>query len=109
MTVRARKTKLVTANFSSLEHYTRFPYALLISQTETERTLEERLKELGVTVHRPYRVTDIAEADDGIRVSFESGEVIKARYVVGADGSRSTVRRSSSWDAVQTGVNDITR
>jgi len=91
MTLRAQQTRLASADFSSLADHTRFPYALLISQAETERTLEKRLNELGVTVQRPYKLKDMTKLDDGIEVTFESGETIKARYVVGADGARSVV------------------
>jgi len=93
MTVRAQGTRLVQANFSSLNGRTRFPYALLISQAETEQILEERLVALGVNVQRPYKVVDMKGQDDGIHVSFETGEIVKARYVVGADGARSSIRK----------------
>ncbi|KAH8093150.1 hypothetical protein BXZ70DRAFT_442251 [Cristinia sonorae] len=93
MTVRAHGKRLVKANFASLNRKTRFPYALLISQAETEQILEERLKTLGVTVNRPYKVVDMKGSDDGVTVSFEGGEAVKARYVVGADGARSIIRK----------------
>jgi 2-polyprenyl-6-methoxyphenol hydroxylase-like FAD-dependent oxidoreductase len=91
MSVRARKKLLVRANFAGLAPYTKFPYALLISQSETEYVLEQRLKELGISVIRPFKVTGVEGIDTGVKVVFESGETIKAKYVVGADGARSTV------------------
>ncbi|EMD40593.1 hypothetical protein CERSUDRAFT_121307 [Gelatoporia subvermispora B] len=92
MVVRWQQTRLIKANFATLEERTRFPWALLISQSDTEDILEERLNELGIHILRPYKVTDMESVQGGIMVKFESGESIKARYVVGADGNRSTVR-----------------
>lgn len=97
MSIQARQKKLFRANFCNLAGKTRFPYALLISQSETERTLEERLNGMGVTVHRPYKLVGMTKLPDGIKVTFESGEEIQARYVVGADGARSMVR--GAWDS----------
>lgn len=92
MRIQAQTTVLARANFPSLESYTQFPYALLISQADTEQLLLEKLKKQGVVIHRPCKVTDMHGSDDGLRVAFEGGEVMRARFVVGADGSRSTVR-----------------
>ena len=50
----AGRTVLVQPDFQSLAARTKFPFALTISQTNTERVLEERLTELGVSVQRPY-------------------------------------------------------
>lgn len=100
MTVRAQQRKLVRANFASLAGRTKHPYALLISQSDTERVLEKRLEELGGAVLRPYKMADMEKMDDGVKVTLESGETIKARYVVGADGARSMVRLpNESWIA----------
>jgi 2-polyprenyl-6-methoxyphenol hydroxylase-like FAD-dependent oxidoreductase len=53
----------------------------------------ERLRQLGREVQRPKAVVGMKESNDHYNeVTFESGEVIKARYVIGADGSRSTIR-----------------
>ncbi|CAL1701533.1 unnamed protein product [Somion occarium] len=93
MRIQAQTTVLARANFPSLESYTQFPYALLISQADTEQLLLEKLKKQGVVIHRPCKVTDMHGSDDGLRVAFEGGEVMRARFVVGADGSRSTIRK----------------
>ncbi|EMD38042.1 hypothetical protein CERSUDRAFT_48278 [Gelatoporia subvermispora B] len=93
MTVRAQKTLLAKANFPSLAPRTRFPWALLISQAETEDILDQRMNELGIKILRPYNVTGMKTVEGGMQVQFESGEIIKARYVIGADGSRSTIRQ----------------
>jgi 2-polyprenyl-6-methoxyphenol hydroxylase-like FAD-dependent oxidoreductase len=88
-----RSSPLLSVNFSSLSPYTRFPYVLILPQYVTERVLVEHLEGLGVRVLRPYKVVGLKTNDNeaGLHVSFESGEVIKASYVIGADGARSAV------------------
>jgi 2-polyprenyl-6-methoxyphenol hydroxylase-like FAD-dependent oxidoreductase len=76
-----------------LQGATEFPFALLIPQHEVERFLEAKLEALGVEVHREMRLTGMeASVAGGIELAFENGETVQATYVVGADGSRSTVR-----------------
>ncbi|KAJ3485003.1 hypothetical protein NLI96_g5265 [Meripilus lineatus] len=93
MTVRAQTKTLVRADFTSLQPYSQYPYALLVSQTETEQILEQRLNALGVSVLRPYRAVSFEGTNEGTSVTFESGEVIKTRFLVGADGARSLIRK----------------
>lgn len=95
MTVRAQTKTLVRADFTSLQPYSQYPYALLVSQTETEQILEQRLNALGVSVLRPYRAVSFEGTNEGTSVTFESGEVIKTRFLVGADGARSLVSSHS--------------
>ena len=77
-----------------LAQYTKYPYVLLLPQNKTEEVLEAHLKGLGIEVQRPYKAVGIKGDVDELgstEVSFESGEVIKAQYVIGADGARSAV------------------
>ena len=90
----AGRTTLVKADFASLSSRTNYPYILTIPQTDTEHTLEERLTELGVLVRRPHRLAELKGLDDGVQATLEGGETIKAKFIVGADGSRSMVRKS---------------
>ncbi|KAL4065177.1 hypothetical protein V8B97DRAFT_1867376 [Scleroderma yunnanense] len=86
---------LLTPQFDYLKPYTRHPYGLILPQTFTEHILEEKLASLGVTVHRPYRVVGVKSNSDDMKladVTFEDGQVITAKYIVGADGARSTIR-----------------
>ncbi|QNE19905.1 FAD-dependent monooxygenase [Kribbella qitaiheensis] len=81
---------LVPVRFDHLP--TDYPYVLMIPQNNTEQVLLERLEELGGTVHRPYVAAGVRQTPDGAEVTLESGEVIKAQYVVAADGMNSRIR-----------------
>ncbi|WP_328331573.1 FAD-dependent monooxygenase [Kribbella sp. NBC_00382] len=81
---------LVPVRFDKLP--TEYPYVLMIPQNVTEQVLLDRLTELGGTVHRPYVATGLRQSADGAEVTLESGELIKAQYVVAADGMNSRMR-----------------
>ncbi|KAG2349915.1 hypothetical protein BDR05DRAFT_955755 [Suillus weaverae] len=94
MNIRNRSSKLVSTNLSSLDKYTRHPYALVIPQNLTEYVLGEKFKGYGATVYRPCKVAFLKrnENDDHLTdVTFEDGKTITAKYVIGADGARSVV------------------
>ena len=74
---------------------TRHPYTLALFQNHIERLLLEWVEELGVRIQRGAEVTGIAADDDGVDVQLASGSPVRGRYVVGADGGRSIVRRSA--------------
>ena len=85
---------LARTDFSALKGYTQYPYSLIVSQYTTERVLEKKADELGIKVERPHRLVGLSDNEDGmIAVTFDSGEKIKAKYVIGADGARSAVRQ----------------
>ncbi|GAA4610608.1 FAD-dependent oxidoreductase [Actinoallomurus liliacearum] len=73
------------------------PYApVWLSQPRFEAILRDRLTDLGGTVEWGAAVTGLRQDDDGVTVEVRTaagtGE-IRARYVVGCDGGRSTVRQ----------------
>ena len=88
--------KPLRANMYGLD--TRFPFILVLPQAETEAILERRLNDLGVEVERGHTLTSFNETDNGIysTVESESGDKceIKSQYLVGADGSKSVVRKT---------------
>ncbi|KAJ3877806.1 FAD/NAD(P)-binding domain-containing protein [Lentinula edodes] len=90
-----KTSTIFQASFDHIAPYTKFPFVLILEQSTTERVLEERLKELGVEVKRPCRVTGMRDGKEfkGTEILFESGETISAKYVIGADGARSSVRQ----------------
>ena len=88
--IRDGDRELVPVGFDRLP--TEYPYTLMVPQNITEQVLLDRLEELGGKVHRPYVATGLSQTADGAEVTLESGEAIKARYVVAADGMHSTIR-----------------
>ncbi|WP_431933702.1 FAD-dependent monooxygenase [Micromonospora sp. RP3T] len=88
--VRDRDRLLLTVPFDRLP--SRYPYALLISQAETEAVLADRLTALGGRVLRPYELTGLDLDGDGATARFADGGAVRARWVVGADGMHSRVR-----------------
>ncbi|MFI7025283.1 FAD-dependent oxidoreductase [Micromonospora sp. NPDC049900] len=89
---RDRDRVLVTVPFDRLP--SRHRYALMVSQSVTEQVLTERLTEAGGRVLRPYRLTGLRQDADGVAAQFGDA-IVRARWVVGADGIHSTVRESA--------------
>jgi 2-polyprenyl-6-methoxyphenol hydroxylase-like FAD-dependent oxidoreductase len=89
-TIRDGKRTLIPVDFSGLP--TAYPYSLMVPQSTTEKLLLDRLEELGGSVLRPKTLATISQDSDGVTAVFDDGDVIRARYAVGADGVRSTVR-----------------
>ena len=89
-TIRDGDRELVPVRFDRLP--TDYPYTLMVPQNITEEVLLDRLEELGGTVHRPYVATAMTQTAEGAEVTLDSGDIIKAQYVVAADGMRSTIR-----------------
>ncbi len=71
------------------------PHWLTLPQYETERVLEDALSALGVQVEWATRFTGVAEEDDVVAATLTGPagtEVVRSRWLLGADGGRSTVR-----------------
>jgi 2-polyprenyl-6-methoxyphenol hydroxylase-like FAD-dependent oxidoreductase len=68
-------------------------YVLGIPQPTIDRLLAERAVELGAEIRRGCEVVGLSQDDDGVRVETAGGERLHARFLVGCDGGRSTVRR----------------
>lgn len=64
----------------------------MVPQWRTQQILRERLEELGGEVAFGREVVALTQDEGGVRAEFASGEAVTARYVVAADGGRSTVR-----------------
>ena len=92
-TIRDGRRTLIPIDFSALS--TDYPYSLMVPQNTTERLLLDRLVELGGSVIRPKTLTSIAQDADGVTATFDDGDVIRARYAVGADGIHCTVREQA--------------
>jgi 2-polyprenyl-6-methoxyphenol hydroxylase-like FAD-dependent oxidoreductase len=74
----------------------RFPYALMIPQSETERVLEERLAEHGVVVERSVELASFVDKGNAVEATLKkadgTSETLGADWLVGCDGAHSTVR-----------------
>jgi 2-polyprenyl-6-methoxyphenol hydroxylase-like FAD-dependent oxidoreductase len=71
------------------------PAALLMSQADIEGALRNRLMELAGSVEWGRRVDRVEGATNDVAVLFDDGATIHARWVVGADGAHSAVRKST--------------
>ena len=76
---------------------TAHPYVLGIPQPVTDRLLAERATELGATVRRGCALTGLSQDAGGVTAEVDDGTdspgPLRARYLVGCDGGRSTVRK----------------
>ncbi|MFB9566215.1 FAD-dependent monooxygenase [Saccharopolyspora hordei] len=71
-------------------------YALGVPQHRVEQVLEERAVELGAEVRRGHELTGLSQDDDSVtaEVAGPDGEYrLTTRFLVGADGGRSTTRK----------------
>lgn len=72
---------------------TAHPFGVATPQPVTERLLAERAVELGTDIRRGSEVVGLSQTEDGVTVGLADGSHLQARYVVGCDGGRSTVRK----------------
>jgi 2-polyprenyl-6-methoxyphenol hydroxylase-like FAD-dependent oxidoreductase len=72
---------------------TSHPYTLGIPQPVTDRLLAEHATELGAEIRRGRELVGLGQDDDGVTAELADGTRLRARYLVGCDGGRSTVRK----------------
>ncbi|SFK65104.1 FAD-dependent monooxygenase [Amycolatopsis sacchari] len=63
-----------------------------ITQVVLEGFLERHLAAHGIHVRRDHELTGLTQDADGVTATFANGQVVRSRYLVGADGGHSTVR-----------------
>jgi 2-polyprenyl-6-methoxyphenol hydroxylase-like FAD-dependent oxidoreductase len=76
-----------------------YPNTLLVAQSDTDACLRRRLGELGGHVEPNTRLLSYEQADEGVVATVEGPggeELIHTRFVVGADGGGSTVRKQAN-------------
>ncbi len=94
--IMAHRSELARLAFATAQ--SRFDFALLLPQNETERLLEAELARHGVAIERRVSLrafTDDAAGVDAV-LADENGNEERARfdYLVGCDGAHSTVRHT---------------
>ncbi len=74
----------------------RYPYALMLPQNETEKILNERMESLGAKTERGIELMGLTQEDDKViailRHRDGSEEEVRPRWVIGCDGAHSRVR-----------------
>jgi 3-(3-hydroxy-phenyl)propionate hydroxylase len=83
---------------------TRHNYILALWQNRIEPILAGWVDELGVPILRGREVVGFAQDDAGVDVELSDDTIIRAEYLVGCDGGRSLVRKTTGidfagWDA----------
>ncbi|SCG39897.1 rifampin monooxygenase [Micromonospora coxensis] len=68
-------------------------YVLGIPQTITDRLLAERATEVGAEIRRGGELVGLRQDGTGVTAELADGSRLRARYLVGCDGGRSTVRK----------------
>jgi 2-polyprenyl-6-methoxyphenol hydroxylase-like FAD-dependent oxidoreductase len=71
---------------------TRYRFQVAVLQARVEEVLEERLLELGGDLRRGWDLSRFEQ--DGEGVTVHGSQTLRARYLVGCDGGRSTVRNA---------------
>lgn len=95
-TVRDRDEALVRLRFDALP--SKHPYLLMLPQNITEEVLAARIATLGGVIHRGVTATHVSQDGTGARITVngpDGEQAISARYVVGADGMHSIVRKAT--------------
>ena len=72
---------------------TPYPNLLMVEQSRTEEILRERLHTLGGCVEFDTAIVTFRQEEEGIEAELSTGETVRADYLIGCDGGRSTVRK----------------
>lgn len=73
----------------------RFPYMLILPQSETEEILESHLNKQGGRIEREHKLTNLSLGENGVLATVESNSQtmqIEAKYLLACDGAHSKVR-----------------
>jgi 2-polyprenyl-6-methoxyphenol hydroxylase-like FAD-dependent oxidoreductase len=90
--IRYNSQPLFTMNLGLAKH--RFNFLLSLPQSETEKILEATLRRQGVSVERGVSLQSFHTGDGEINVQLSNGRTENADFLIGADGTHSTVRKA---------------
>jgi 3-(3-hydroxy-phenyl)propionate hydroxylase len=86
---------LAEFNFAAITDATKHPYRLQSEQSKLTRILFEQMRgHPNFEMKFNSRVAGVSQDDAGVEVTLEGGSPQRGRYLIGADGASSTVRRS---------------
>lgn len=71
------------------------PNPIIVSQADIEASLRDRVADAGGTVEWGRRVVRVEDTGENAIVQLSDGSVIRAGWVIGADGAHSVVRKSA--------------
>src|SRR5262249_8915736 len=75
-----------------------YPYGLILPQSDTERLLEQRLSDQGVTVERRVELLTFTQHADGVEAVLRHadgrGETVAAAWLIRCDGAHGAVRHT---------------
>lgn len=74
---------------------TQHNYLLALRQNHIERILADWVGELKVPIYRGHEVAGFTQDDSGVDVGLSTGHGLRAAYLVGCDGGRSTIRKAT--------------
>ena len=82
---------------------TRHNYLLALRQNHIERILAEWVSELKVPIYRGHEVAGFTQNNSRVDIELSNGHRLQAKYLVGCDGGRSTIRKVAGiefagWD-----------
>ncbi len=69
-------------------------YFLMLGQSYIEKLLDSKLREVGAAVKRQCSVEDVRIEEDLCLTRLANGDVIRSKFVIAADGSRSRLREN---------------
>lgn len=77
---------------------TRHNYVLALWQSHFERILADWVAELGVPILRGCELVGFARDETGVDVELSGDRSLRAEYLVGCDGGRSSIRKAAAID-----------
>ncbi|WP_157181191.1 FAD-dependent monooxygenase [Actinopolymorpha alba] len=83
---------IMKLKFGDPGHQTAAP-PMVVSQAKVEAALRDRLAQLGGVPEWKTALVDVDQDADGITVSLSDGQVVRAGWVIGCDGTGSTTRK----------------